>query len=92
MSYKMSYRGASTSHGGIVGTGVSHNVLVQVGGGLKEASLDNDLHICPAHGVNHVIAQGFAKFTNIKHTLVGDPCACGAVVVGESDNTFSDRE
>jgi len=89
---KMSYRTAVTSHGGIIIGGGAHNVKVTVGGGLKEASIDRDLHICPicCHGVNMVIASGFAKFAGIRHTLVGDICTCGAVVVGESDNTYSD--
>ena len=87
---KMSYRGAVTSHGGIITGGIPHNVRVSVGGADAEASLDNDIHVCPVHGVNYVIATGFAKWNGIKHTLVGDSCVCGAVVVGESDNTFSD--
>lgn len=88
---KMSYRLAVTSHGGIILGGISHNVKVSVGG-LLEASVDMDLHICPLrfHGVNHVIASGFANFQGIPHTLKLDPCVCGAVVVGESDNTYSD--
>lgn len=87
---KMSYRGASTSHGGVVGSGVPHNVKVSVGMGDKEASLDGDAHYCPIHGTNSVIATGFANFEGIPHTLVGDSCTCGAIVNGESDNTFSD--
>lgn len=89
---KMSYRGAATDHGGVITTGVAHNVLVTVGGNLMQASLDNDVHVCPipGHGINNVIATGFANFEGIRHTLVGDSCTCGAKVVGESDNTFSD--
>lgn len=89
---KMSYRGAHTSHGGVITTGVAHNVKVDVGGQLKEASLDKDTHVCPipGHGVNQVIATGFANFQGIPHTLVGDSCTCGATVEGESDNTYSD--
>ena len=89
---KMSYRGASTDHGGVITTGVEHNVKVDVGENPMPASLDNDIHVCPipGHGVNNVIATGFATFNGIKHTLVGDSCTCGAKVVGESDNTFSD--
>ena len=90
MSQKLSYRGASTSHGGVIGSGVPHNVNVHVGGSPVQASLDGDVHICPRHGVNSVIATGFVKFDGIKHTRVGDSCACGAIVIGESDNTFSD--
>jgi uncharacterized Zn-binding protein involved in type VI secretion len=89
---KLSYRGASTDHGGIILPGIPHNVNVDVGGGPVQASLDLDPHACPipGHGVNYVIATGFAKFNGIKHTRVGDSCACGATVVGESDNTWSD--
>ena len=89
---KLSYRGAVTSHGGVILHGVPHNVLLDVGGAPTPASLDNDPHACPIpeHGVNYVIATGFANFNGIKHTRVGDSCACGAVVVSESDNTWSD--
>lgn len=89
---KMSYRGAITSHGGVITTGVAHNVIVDVGDNPMQASLDGDVHVCPipGHGVNNVIGTGFANFEGIPHTLVGDSCTCGATVVGESDNTFSD--
>ena len=91
-SQKLSYRGATTSHGGTILPGVAHNVLFDVNGVPTPASLDNDPHACPVegHGINYVIATGFAKFNGIKHTRVGDSCACGAVVVSESDNTWSD--
>ena len=87
---KMSYRSAITSHGGVILAGVPHNVKVSVGGNLLEASLDGDPHACPVHGINQVIGTGFANFQGIPHTLVGDSCTCGATVVGESDNTYSD--
>lgn len=89
---KLSYRGASTSHGGVIVSGVYHNVDVHVGGVLQQASLDGDVHVCPipGHGINNVIGTGFANFDGIPHTLVGDLCTCGATVVGESDNTYSD--
>ena len=88
----LSYRTSVTSHGGIIVGGAPHNIKVSVGGGLREASLDRDIHVCPicCHGVNIVIADAFVNFHGIPHTRIGNICTCGAVVVGSSDNTLSD--
>jgi hypothetical protein len=88
---KLSYRTALTNHGGVILPGIPHNVYVEIEGNIMmQASVDKDPHLCPIHGMNHVNATGFAKFEGIKHTRVGDPCECGAEVVGESANSFSD--
>jgi uncharacterized Zn-binding protein involved in type VI secretion len=89
---KISYIGASTSHGGVIAGGISRNVYVDVGGSKTLASINGDIHVCPRHGVNCVIATGFAKFNEIRHTRVGDSCACGAAVVSGSDNTWSEGD
>lgn len=79
------------SHGGVIGSGVAHNVRVSVGGAIMEASLHGDSYPCPVHGPQTIVASGFVNFQGIQHTLAHkDHATCGAEVVGESDNTFSD--
>lgn len=86
MSTELAYRRLTvTSHGGILLPGASHNT--NANGHIL--SVNHDIHICPIehHGVNIVIATGFAKANGINLTRVTDRCTCGAIV---GNNTTKD--
>lgn len=91
---RLTYRGpVASSHGaGVIVKGPAHNVLLSVGGDMKEMSVLGDVFCCPIpwHGCNPLISTGHAKAEVFPSTKVTDYASCGATNFTPCDNTDSD--